>query len=61
MYTNRQETLPSPVSNGTCEGFRGAVLSSVGNCSSATYRALVANAVITKQSCSRIKKKKIYI
>lgn len=32
----------------------------MGTWSSVTYRALVANAVITKQSCSRIKKKKIY-
>lgn len=61
--TDRQETLPSPSCIGTCDGFRGAVHSSVGTCSRATYRALVANAVITKQSCSRIKKKKnkVYI
>lgn len=51
---------PRPFSNGTCERFRGAVLSSVGTWSSVTYRALVANAVITKQSCSRMKKKEIY-
>lgn len=49
---------PSLVSNGTCRRFRGAVLSSVETWSSVTYRALVANAVITKQSCSRIKKEK---
>lgn len=54
---------PSPAQSwiGTCEGFRVAVLSSVGNWSSVTYRALVANAVITKQSCSRIQKEKKYI
>lgn len=51
---------PRPISKGTCERFRGAVLSSVGTWSRVTYRALVANAVITKQSCSRAKKKEIY-
>lgn len=54
----KKKNPPLPVSKGTCARFSGGVLSSVGTWSSVTYRALVANAVITKQSCSRIKKKK---
>lgn len=59
-WQRKRRDTPRPVSSGTCERFRGAVLSSVGTWSSVTYRALVANAVITKQSCSRTTKKEIY-
>lgn len=53
----RQRPARAVCVSGTCEWFRGVVLPWLWFWSTATYRALVANAVRTEQSCSKNTKK----